>query len=191
MTSDFSPHGYPRPTAGDIRIETLQAENKRLLEALRSEGSNRYWEGRWRDEAAENEKLTAAYEALRSAAHDVIDEAYEQELSNHYTVAAPAITKLARAYRSHEHPDRWEIHALQAKLAECKELSEVFQRATLMLERKITGWNRTALAMRDAAIKDKADAVDVIQRLYFNASMFQKFVEPDPKPTSETKESAQ
>jgi hypothetical protein len=32
-------------------------ENKRLSELLRGTGANRYWEGRWRDEKAENEKL--------------------------------------------------------------------------------------------------------------------------------------
>lgn len=34
-------------------ITRLQAENERL----RAEGAGRYWEGRWRDEKAENERL--------------------------------------------------------------------------------------------------------------------------------------
>jgi hypothetical protein len=32
-------------------------EIERLTELLRSEGANRYWEGRWRDEFAENTRL--------------------------------------------------------------------------------------------------------------------------------------
>jgi hypothetical protein len=35
----------------------LQAENKQLQEALLREGANRYWEGRWRDEFADNTRL--------------------------------------------------------------------------------------------------------------------------------------
>jgi hypothetical protein len=47
----------------DLAIETanlidgLRAENEQLKETLRSRGANRYWEGRWRDEFAENERL--------------------------------------------------------------------------------------------------------------------------------------
>ena len=40
-------------------VERLQAEIERLRELLRKEGANRYWEGRWRDEHAENERLRA------------------------------------------------------------------------------------------------------------------------------------
>ena len=38
----------------------LMPEIERLQELLRGVGANRYWEGRWRDEAAENERLRAA-----------------------------------------------------------------------------------------------------------------------------------
>jgi hypothetical protein len=35
-----------------------------LQELLRGTGANRYWEARWRDEAAENEQLRTALQAL-------------------------------------------------------------------------------------------------------------------------------
>jgi hypothetical protein len=38
----------------------LRAEIERLQGLLRGTGANRYWEGRWRDEAKENERLRAA-----------------------------------------------------------------------------------------------------------------------------------
>ena len=49
--------------------EEAAAEIARLYEALRSGGANRYWEGRWRDEAAENERLRAALKELLTS-HD-------------------------------------------------------------------------------------------------------------------------
>lgn len=48
-------------------ITRLQTENNRLLELLRSEGANRYWEGRWRDEAAANARFEAKQTQLASA----------------------------------------------------------------------------------------------------------------------------
>lgn len=52
-------HGIP---AGDpdCCCEAAAAEVERLRELLRGVGANRYWEGRWRDAAAENERLRAA-----------------------------------------------------------------------------------------------------------------------------------
>jgi hypothetical protein len=41
-----------------------RVEIERLQELLRGVGANRYWEGRWRDEAAENERLRAALRAI-------------------------------------------------------------------------------------------------------------------------------
>jgi|SoimicMinimDraft_17_1059745.scaffolds.fasta_scaffold201264_2 hypothetical protein len=38
-------------------IKQLHDDNARLTELLRSEGANRYWEGRWRDEFADNTRL--------------------------------------------------------------------------------------------------------------------------------------
>jgi len=56
---------WPRDMANDNRrmrkdLEAAHAEIERLQELLRGVGANRYWEGRWRDEAAENEKLRVA-----------------------------------------------------------------------------------------------------------------------------------
>lgn len=51
-----------------IRVDEifqLNAEIERLHELLRSGGANRYWEGRWRDEAKENERLRAALLIVR------------------------------------------------------------------------------------------------------------------------------
>jgi|GEM_PF-6939529 len=48
------------------RIEALQAENARLQEMVEKRHANpadfRYWEGRYRDEAAENERLRGIVE---------------------------------------------------------------------------------------------------------------------------------
>jgi hypothetical protein len=41
-----------------------RVEIERLQELLRGVGANRYWEDRWRDEAAENERLRAALRAI-------------------------------------------------------------------------------------------------------------------------------
>lgn len=46
--------GYVKAAA---RAEVAQAEVDRLAELLRGVGANRYWEGRWRDEYAERQKV--------------------------------------------------------------------------------------------------------------------------------------
>jgi hypothetical protein len=56
--------------ACDCHPESICGNNKRLraeVERLRTQcgGNCRYWEGRWRDEAAENERLTAVFKDLR------------------------------------------------------------------------------------------------------------------------------
>lgn len=56
-----------------LELTALRLENKRLLEALRSEGSNRYWEGRWRDEAAANDRLQAERKALLEGFAEILD----------------------------------------------------------------------------------------------------------------------
>ena len=45
------------------RIAELEAENRRLNDCFNEHGG-RYWEARWRDEAAENEKLKAALKPI-------------------------------------------------------------------------------------------------------------------------------
>lgn len=52
--------------AAAAEITRLRAENEKLTELLRGTGANRYWEARWRDERAENEKLRAALKDLLS-----------------------------------------------------------------------------------------------------------------------------
>jgi uncharacterized small protein (DUF1192 family) len=47
-------------------IADLTAEIARLHELLVSTGANRYWEARWRDEYAENEKLRAEIARLKN-----------------------------------------------------------------------------------------------------------------------------
>lgn len=42
------------------------AEIEQLQELLRGTGANRYWEGRWREEAADNARLRAALNEMRS-----------------------------------------------------------------------------------------------------------------------------
>jgi hypothetical protein len=44
--------------------KAMHAENARLQELLRSEGGNRYWEGRWRDEFADNTRLRELLSAV-------------------------------------------------------------------------------------------------------------------------------
>jgi chromosome segregation ATPase len=44
------------------------AEIERLQELLRGVGANRYWEDRWRDEKAENERLRARLEHAAGSA---------------------------------------------------------------------------------------------------------------------------
>lgn len=44
--------------------EKLRTEIERLRALLRSEGANRYWEGRWRDAEAEIDRLTAALRSI-------------------------------------------------------------------------------------------------------------------------------
>jgi hypothetical protein len=67
-----------RAEAGTLvqRIAEGVAENERLNELLRGVGANRYWEGRWRDEAAENERLLAAldHRGCAKALGDLLDE---------------------------------------------------------------------------------------------------------------------
>jgi hypothetical protein len=43
-----------------LDCECLRAAVERLQERLRGVGANRYWEGRWRDEKVENERLRAS-----------------------------------------------------------------------------------------------------------------------------------
>jgi hypothetical protein len=45
-------------------IDRLKAEIERLRAVLNSDSANRYWEGRWRDEKAENERLRALLTAM-------------------------------------------------------------------------------------------------------------------------------
>jgi hypothetical protein len=53
----------PTPHECSVVLD-LQAELERLQELLRGVGANRYWEGRWRDEKADNERLAAALEEI-------------------------------------------------------------------------------------------------------------------------------
>jgi hypothetical protein len=41
----------------EMTVAEVIDANEQLKEALRSEGANRYWEGRWRDEFADNTRL--------------------------------------------------------------------------------------------------------------------------------------
>ena len=47
-----------RATAAEARVEELEAEREHRHA---NHGNTRYWEGRWRDEAAENTRLRAAF----------------------------------------------------------------------------------------------------------------------------------
>ena len=47
------------------KLSEMQSEIEQLRETLRSTGANRYWESRWRDEKAENDKLRDENERLR------------------------------------------------------------------------------------------------------------------------------
>lgn len=62
--------------AGAAREAALLAEVGRLKTLLDRRGTGpaeRYWEGRWRDEAAENDKLRAALKPFAACA-DILDE---------------------------------------------------------------------------------------------------------------------
>ena len=62
--------------AGAAREAALLAEVGRLKTLLNIRGTGpaeRYWEGRWRDEAAENDKLRAALKPFAACA-DILDE---------------------------------------------------------------------------------------------------------------------
>jgi hypothetical protein len=48
----------------------LQVEIEQLKELLRGIGANRYWEGRWRDEKADNERLRSDLELRNQTACD-------------------------------------------------------------------------------------------------------------------------
>ena len=50
----------PSCDCGDFGMEKVKRQGIEIVqlnELLRSEGANRYWEGRWRDEKAENDRL--------------------------------------------------------------------------------------------------------------------------------------
>lgn len=55
-----------KPFGDDVIV--MLAEIERLNELLRGVGANRYWEGCWRDESAENARLRAS---LLAAADDI------------------------------------------------------------------------------------------------------------------------
>lgn len=48
------------------RVQVLENEIERLQELLRGVGANRYWEGRWRDEVAEVERLRTDAKRMRN-----------------------------------------------------------------------------------------------------------------------------
>lgn len=52
-------------------LDEQAAEIARLQELLRGIDANRYWEGRWRDEKAENERLLAALNAIGQRATEL------------------------------------------------------------------------------------------------------------------------
>ncbi len=59
---------WPRMTP--VACKEAADEIERLRQLLRSEGANRYWEGRWRDADAEIERLRAALQEIADMRYD-------------------------------------------------------------------------------------------------------------------------
>lgn len=62
---------FRRAEAAEAEVKRLQAEIDRKSSMP---GDRRYWEGRYRDEAAENERLNAILEPFRTVSKDWVDE---------------------------------------------------------------------------------------------------------------------
>jgi hypothetical protein len=62
--------GVPDFTNSKLLDEAAD-EIERLEALLRGVGANRYWEGRWRDEKTENERLLAALKAIIKSYDDL------------------------------------------------------------------------------------------------------------------------
>ena len=71
--------------AGADEIERLQANVDRLTG---NQADHRYWEGRWRDEVAENERLRASNAKLREIAREAHNNAIELAADAGYAACA-------------------------------------------------------------------------------------------------------
>ncbi len=115
-------------------IEEAAAEIERLQELLRGTGANRYWEGRWRDENAEVERLRAENDVLRPRAEMFVDAIADRDrhrvalrpFAAHYSFNAMIVGDAAYRFQR----DRTNMVAIvagggepDAAFAECRQIN--------------------------------------------------------------------